>query len=473
MREFIYKKPKDKQTRDKWQRTSGKFTMTTDIQFLVLRYWIAVAMLFVLPFSSFGQTAAADTLLPEVTLQNAIGYAIKHQPGIQQSLIDEQITETTIRSKLADWYPQVNFNYSLQRNFIIQTAVIGGNAIKLGVNNTSGALFTASQAIFNKDVLLANRTKYDVRLQAKLSTSSNKIDLAAEVAKAFYDVLATKQQIKVSDENIVRLERSLKDTYSQYNAGITDKTDYKRATISLNNAKALKKSNEEILKAKLEYLKSLMGYPVSGNLNIVYDSLQMEKEIVQDTSQSADYSARIEYKLLETQKKLLQANLQYNRWSFLPSLSANGAYNFNYQNNEFGKLYSTNYPNSFAAITLALPIFQGGKRKANIEAAEWQLKRNSLDIISLKSAVNTQYAQAMASYKSNLANYLSLKDNLALAKEVYDIIQLQYRSGIKTYLEVINAETDLRSAQINYYNALYQLLASKIDVQKALGQINY
>ena len=87
--------------------------------------------------------------------------------------------------------------------------------------------------------------------------------------------------------------------------------------------------------------------------------------------------------------------------------------------------------------------------------------------------MNTQYVQAMASYKSNLANYLSLKDNLALAKEVYDIIQLQYRSGIKTYLEVINAETDLRSAQINYYNALYQLLASKIDVQKALGQINY
>jgi len=50
---------------------------------------------------------------------------------------------------------------------------------------------------------------------------------------------------------------------------------------------------------------------------------------------------------------------------------------------------------------------------------------------------------------------------------------LQYRSGIKTYLEVITSETDLRTAQINYYNALYQLLASKIDAEKALGQISY
>ncbi len=53
------------------------------------------------------------------------------------------------------------------------------------------------------------------------------------------------------------------------------------------------------------------------------------------------------------------------------------------------------------------------------------------------------------------------------------MIQLQYKTGIKTYLEVITAETDLRNARINYFNSLYQVLASKIDVQKALGQINY
>ena len=70
-------------------------------------------------------------------------------------------------------------------------------------------------------------------------------------------------------------------------------------------------------------------------------------------------------------------------------------------------------------------------------------------------------------------NYNAIKENLLLAQEVYDVIQLQYRSGIKTYLEVITAETDLRTARINYFNTLNLLLSSKIDVQKALGQINY
>ncbi|MEO7490986.1 MAG: TolC family protein, partial [Ferruginibacter sp.] len=204
-----------------------------------------------------------------------------------------------------------------------------------------------------------------------------------------------------------------------------------------------------------------------------YDSLQMEKEMALDTLQEANYASRIEYQLLETQRRLLQYNVQYNKWSYLPTISANGAYNLSYQNNNFGKIYSNNFPNSFAALTLGFPIFQGGKRKAALQAAQLELERNSLDIVSLKNTVNSAYAQSLAVYKSNLENFQALKENLVLAKEVYDILQLQYRSGIKTYLEVITSETDLRTAEINYYASLYQLLASKIDVQKALGQIVY
>lgn len=418
-------------------------------------------------------TRAQDSLLNQVTLPAAVSYALKHQPGILQSQVDERITEANIRSRLADWYPQVSFNYSLQHNFVLQTSIFQGNAVKIGINNTSTAGFGISQTIFDRSVLLAVRTRREVLLQSRQNTSSARIDVAANVSKAFYDVLASTQQVNVSNENIVRTERSLQDAYNQYQAGIADKTDYKRATIALNNARALKKANEELLKARKEYLKSLMGYPASAELKIVYDSLEMENEVQLDTLQTVDYTRRIEYRLLSTQRDLLQANLKYERWSYLPALSANGAYNFNYLNNDFSKLYSRNYPNSFAALTLAFPLFQGGRRAADIDAARFQLERNNLDITNLRNAVNAEYVQALGTYKANRADYLALKENLALAREVYDVIQLQYRSGIKTYLEVINAETDLRTAQINYFNSLYSLLSSKIDVQKALGQINY
>jgi outer membrane protein TolC len=94
-------------------------------------------------------------------------------------------------------------------------------------------------------------------------------------------------------------------------------------------------------------------------------------------------------------------------------------------------------------------------------------------IVSLQNSIRAEYAQALASYKGNLANYSALKENVGLANEVYDVIRLQYQQGIKTYLDVIIAESDLRTSQINYYTALYQLLQSKIDVQKALGTLQW
>ncbi len=156
---------------------------------------------------------ATDSLLAKADLKSVVAYAIKHQPLIQQSLIDETIAANTIKSKLADWFPQVNFNYSLQHNFQVQTNIIGGNPVRLGVENTSALQFAASQYLFNRDALLAMQSKSDVLAQAKQTTESKKIDVAASVSKAFYDVVATRQQIKVADENISRLEKSINNAF--------------------------------------------------------------------------------------------------------------------------------------------------------------------------------------------------------------------------------------------------------------------
>ncbi len=109
----------------------------------------------------------------------------------------------------------------------------------------------------------------------------------------------------------------------------------------------------------------------------------------------------------------------------------------------------------------------------NIKVAELQVTRVDWDIVSVKNSISAQYVQALAAYKGYLNDYYSLRENVELAKDVYGTLELQYRAGVKTYLDVITAETDLRSAQSNYTNALYQVLSSKLDVQKALGTVQY
>jgi outer membrane protein len=414
-----------------------------------------------------------DSLLENATLENCIEYALAHQPSIQQSLLDEEIANKEINSKLADWFPQIDFTYNLQHNYKLQTSVIQGNTVRFGVINTSNAQFSVNQTIFNRDVLLASSTASEVSREAKQLTEKNKIDLAVNVSKAFYAILLSQDQLELIDDDVKRIEQSKKDTYYQYKGGLVDETDYMRATIAFSNAKSEQRRVEEALKTSYAYLKQLMGYPTNSDLKLIYDHTQMEDDIYVDTTKTIDYENRIEYQILQTAYSLQQANLNYNKWSFIPSLKAFGQYNFIFFNDKFSELYKRSYPTAYIGLQLSFPIFEGAKRFQEIQQASLELKRSEYDIQSFKNSANTEYVQAMGIYKSNLNNYRTQKDNLDLAKKVYNTIQLQYKNGIKTYLEVITAETDLRITEVNYVSALYQVLSSKLDVQKVLGLLKY
>jgi outer membrane protein len=414
--------------------------------------------------------SVGDTL-QSATLDQVVDYAVVHQPLVKQAEADEAITNSIIRGKLADWLPQINFTLNYQRYFDLQSSVIGGNVVKFGVDNTSSANFTASQALFNRDVLLVSTTANKVRVQAEQNIEKSKIDIVVNVTKAFYDLLATEKQIEVNEESVVRLQRSLKDARSRYDAGVADKTDYKRAQIQLSNTQVSVQASRELLKYKREYLKLLMGYPVDRDIKILYDTAEIKQEVPLDTTQDLNYTNNIDYRILYMQKELQEANVKYANWAYLPTLSLFGNYILNYQNNTFAELYQKRFPFSYAGLTMAIPIFQGGKRIAKVREQQWTSRRIEWGLENLRSQISTEYNRALATYKANLAYFIAQQENVDLARDVYNVIQLQYSNGIRPYLDVTVAETDLRTTRINYFNALYAVLASKMDVLRASGQI--
>lgn len=412
-------------------------------------------------------------------LTDCVQYALTNNPVIRQRLIDQEVADRTVRSALAAWYPQLNSSYNLLHYLklpvtLIPDATTGERRpVALGAQNTSTVSFSLSQSIFNRDVLLASRTADAYRIQAAQTTVNDKIDVVVNVSKAFYDVILTQRQIEILNEDITRLQRSLQDATNQYQSGLVDRTDPQRAKIALNNALAQRKQYQEQVGSKSQALKQLMGYPPNSKLTLTYDTLQLANEISLDTTLLVNPTSRIEYQLLQTQGQLLEANVRYNRWSYLPSVNANANYNLLYQNNVFPQLYNQSFPNSLIGLSVIFPIFQGGRRIQQTRIAELQVKRLQWDLSALTSAVDAEYAQALATYKGNLATYEALRENQALAQDVYRIIDLQYRSGIRTYLDVTIAEADLQTARLNVFNALYAVIISKLDVQRALGLITF
>jgi outer membrane protein TolC len=168
---------------------------------------------------------------------------------------------------------------------------------------------------------------------------------------------------------------------------------------------------------------------------------------------------------------LQNSEISYYKWSFIPTLSAFYDYDPLYQNNKFSDLYNKNYPTSLFGLKLTIPLFQGMNRLENLSKAKLQYQRLQLGMNYLKSEINSEYTLALSGYISNLNELRIAKNNIVLAKDIFSTVKLQYDKGIKAYLEVIVSETDLRTSELNYLNILFQVLTSKMDLEKALGDI--
>ena len=404
-----------------------------------------------------------------LTLKQCIDYALTHQPALNISLINIDVTNTTNRINLAGALPQVNAAGSLIRN--IQTA--SPSPASKPFTNTFVPGITVSQTIFNPSLLYAYKSAPLLTKQAQQSVDSSKIFLVDIVSKSFYSLLLTLEQINILKGDTAEFGKSYRDAYHQYKGGIVDETDYEEAEITLNNTKAqLRQANENVI-PQYATLKQYMGYPPEQQFNVLFDTLEMMKSIHIDTLQQLQYEKRIEYQLLNTGKDLQSQLVDYYRHSWLPTVSANFDYNLAFENNNLGSLFSNQYPSSLIGVSVSIPIFTGFSRTNNLHKARLQQQILDLDQTNLKLQIYTQYTTALANYKSNYYNLQILQKNVNLSRRVYFVVELQYKQGIVPYLNVITAQSNLITSEINYINALFQVLSNKIDLEKAMGQISY
>lgn len=420
----------------------------------------------------------ADTV-PFLSLDECIAYGLQHQPGILQSNIQIAIAKKTNQINLSGWLPQASLNASLTHylqlpvTYEVNPSDPSGPPIpmKNGIYNTFTPQLAVTENIFSPELLYAAKSAHLLVQQAKEGNDSAQINMVATISTAFFNLLNTITQINVLKEDTVQFYKTLQDAYHQYVGGIVDKTDYEQATITLNNSKAQLRQAVENVKPQYASLKQVMGFPPKDNFNILVDTAKMMKEIFFDTTQQLQYEKRIEYQLLETAKKIQEQNIDYYRFRFLPTVSAFYTYNDEYANNSFSELLSQSNSFSFIGASLSIPLFTGFGRLESVRRAKLQWQIINLSEVNLVSGIYTQYYSALANYKSNLYNLNLLRINKSMASDVFNVVSLQYRQGIVPYLNVITAQNNLVASEISYINSLFEVLLSKIDLEKALGNI--
>jgi outer membrane protein len=199
-----------------------------------------------------------------------------------------------------------------------------------------------------------------------------------------------------------------------------------------------------------------------------------------------NYNNRIEFSVLETQQALAGLDLSNRRAGAYPRLVLTGAYGFTGSDPTLGGLFGFRGPNSTnsagilnqnwfgfgnVGLSLNVPVFDGFRRRYQVQQGRIAQQTIERGFETLRQSIDLQDAQSRATLINALDVLDNQKANLDLAADVSRVTRIKFNAGVGSNLEVITAETDLRSAQTNYYGAIYDVLVAKVDRDKATGEL--
>jgi len=429
-------------------------------------------------FSSdvFGQAASVK----EFTLREVLAIGLEQNPVFLQYKNQESIVGYQVKANLSGWLPEVIVDGDYRRFFSQPTAIFPDfnnpesgqfQEVRTGIPFNSSINFSVNQQVINNELIRSHHQASPLKKQATQSLEDFKIELVTQLTSTFYEALLAQEQVQLTQEDIRRQEKQLQDAKLLYETGITDQIDYKRALINIQNSQSALYEYREEIKIKTAFLNSLMGLPKDSILKLTASFEELLSEIDLDTLQQPTVGNRIEYQLLETQRGLQEAEISYQKRKFIPTVAAFYNYNILYLSPIGSELFDQGYPFSLIGIRLNYPLFQGGRRIFESREAALQLNYLELEQQNFNNQVNAEHQEALSRYKNQLYLFNIQERNKKLAEEIYEVVTLQYESGIKNFLEVIIAETDLRTSRINYTRSLFAVLTSKLEVQRTRGQV--
>ena len=423
----------------------------------------------------------SDTLI-SFSLKEAIDYAQTHQVSILNATIDEDIAKNTVKKTIGIGLPQLNGNVNFQDFLKVPTSLLPGEffdkpgtqvPVRFGVQYQSSIGLELSQLLFDGSYLVGLQASKTFKELSNKSLKRSRIETAVAVTKAYYSVLVSNEQLSLLDANMNRLKKSFNDTQALFANGFVEKIDVDRLKVLSNNLETERENVIRLLELNVNLLKFQMGMNIQSKLKLKDSiaSLQVEDSIaLNDTS---SYENRIEYSLLQTQKKINELDVKRYKSLFLPSLVAFGSSLQSLQSQKFNSLFDRSFPTTVVGFRLSVPILSGGIRTYQVRNAKLEVLKTENNLINLKNGINLEVEQAQTVYKNGLKSLQNQQRNMDLAQEVLRVSKIKYEEGVGSSIEVTSAETSLKESQNNYINALYDLLINKVNVDRALGKIVY
>ena len=419
----------------------------------------------------------------ELTLQEAIRYALEHKADAEKARLDVKKSEYQIQEVRANALPNLSGTAAMIHNPKLQATYIDGSAfgfpgseplkMEMGQKWTANAEAKLTQVLFNQAVFMGLKAARTTREFYMLNQQLTENDIIEKVAKAYYQVYQTRQTLQNIEANLALTEKTAGVVKGLNEAGLAKKIDLDRTTVAINNLKSAKQQALNGLQLTENALKYMIGMPMNELITLPKEGFEANYDLAFEKSSTSN---RIELQVLEKQKQLLDLNVKVKRAALYPSLALQATYGYLSMGPKMPIVYGKKdkvYGADYSAITLGLnvPIFSGFGNTAKIRQAQIESQALEATLKDTRLAMDLAQENAHSQLSNNLLPLESQKENVKLAEEVLLNTQNNYQQGLASLTDLLDAERSLSDAKNNYTNALLDYKLAEIELLKSQGKL--
>lgn len=419
----------------------------------------------------FNGSGIIDKLIPgviNISALDAINRGLKHNLGL---ILSQEQTETARAQHLRDLsalLPQVNVTSSESAQQI-NLAAFG---IPLAVNGATivgpFGLFDArphvNDRLFDFTALKRLRSAAESEKAANFTLQDARELVVLVVGNQYLLALADDARLDTARAQLTTAQAIFKQAEDMKHAGVVPGIDVLRAQVQMQQQQQVVLSAENQLEKQRMSLARTIGLPITQPFELTdkvpYAPLP---ELNLDEALARAYTRRPEYLAAEARVRAAEMQVAAARDERLPTLDLGGDYGV------IGPAPGSAQQTYSVSAGLRIPVFQGGKVRADVQQAQSNLNQLKSQLTDLHARIEFDVRSAMLDIKTSNDQVMVAQQSVDLATEQLKQAQDRFASGVSNSLEVVQSQQAVAEANETYIQALYLNNVAKLTLSRALG----
>lgn len=430
---------------------------------------------------SVGMISNAQTM----SLSECIQHGITNNLSLANARIDIERGNTGISQNRARLLPLVNgmfqFTDYVKPPVNVTTGTLLGNDFpedptwqtirSMQYNVTAGVQL--NMPLYNQSIYAAVDVARTVRQLSSLSYDKAVEDLTMQIGKVYYLAQTSLEQIRLTGENISRMEELCAITAAMYEQGVVLEVELNRVKINLQNLRAQQDLSAVMYARHINMLRFLLD--ISPDVQIDVERMTDDIELFHSSGISDSLP---ELQLTIMQKTLIDRKISAVKAGYLPTVSLTGyAGGLGYQE-KIGHFFHTKessrnwFGNCFVGLNITIPIFDANSKKLQIRQHRYEAQQAENRAELIRNSMAKDYSDALLQIEHNIEIYRVQSESCRQAQDVYNVTEEQFREGVASMTAILQDEMQLRVAQAACVQAHCEFNLARLELLKLSGNLS-